>query len=67
MASSVYDPSVSGILLIVVFQLGICIILLATVANGAQGYGTLTGSAGYLIGGATAAGALLAGFQRRSR
>jgi len=52
MASTTYDPSVSGTSLIVVFQLGICITLLATVANGTQGYGTLTGSAGYLIGGA---------------
>jgi len=67
MASSVYDPPVSGLLLIVVFQLGICIMLLATVANGVQGYETLTGSAGYLIGGTTAVGALLVGLQRRGR
>lgn len=65
MSSNRYSPSIRDLLLIVVFQLGICILLLVEVANAIRGYGTLLGLAGQLIGSVTAAGALLAVLVRR--
>jgi len=60
-----YDPSVTDLLFVVVFQLGVCILLLAAAANAARGYDSLLTLAGQLAGGATALGALLIRLVRR--
>jgi hypothetical protein len=65
MSSSAYDASVTDLLFVVVFQLGFCMLLLAEVADATRGYGTLLGLAGYVVGGLTAVGALLALLVRR--
>jgi hypothetical protein len=63
--SNVYDTSVTQLLLVVVFQLGVCTLLLAEIAIAVRGYDTLPVSSGQLIGVALAAGALLTLFARR--
>jgi hypothetical protein len=59
MPSNDYDASVPGLLLVIVFQLGVCILLLAGIVDAVHGQETLLGLAGYLIGGLVIAGALL--------
>lgn len=58
MPSNAYDPPVSDLLLLLVFQLGVCILFLAAVADAARGYDTLLSMVGQLIGSTTAIGAL---------
>lgn len=65
MPSSEYGTSVTELSLVIVFQLGFCILLLAEVADATRGYGTLLGLAGYLVGGLTVVGALLTLLVRR--
>lgn len=65
MAATMSDPPVAGLLLIMVFQLGICLLLLATVADAAQGYDTAVGSLGRVAGALTAGGALVTVVLRR--
>ena len=57
--------SVTELSLVIVFQLGVCIFLLAQIVDATRGFGTLPGLVGYLIGGGTATGALLTGLVRR--
>lgn len=45
------DPSATDLRLVIVFQLGVCILLLAGVVNGTQGYETTLGLVGKLVGG----------------
>jgi len=59
MPSSTSHLPIRGLLLVIVFQLGICILLLADVANATRGYGTLLTLMGGVAGGVTVAGALL--------
>lgn len=59
MPSSTYRPSIRSLLLVIVFQLGLCIVILADVANATRGYGTLLTLVSGLAGGVTIAGALL--------
>lgn len=66
MPSREYDTSVIELLLVIVFQLGFCILLLAEIADATRGYGTLLGLAGYLVGGLTVVGALLTLLVRRT-
>ncbi len=60
MPSSKYNISLPELSLVIVFQLGFCILLLAEIADATQGYGTLLGMAGSFVGGLTVVGALLA-------
>jgi hypothetical protein len=60
MPSDRYGRSIRNSLLVIVFQLGLCIIVLAAVVNAARGYSTLLPTIMQLLGGATAIGALLA-------
>lgn len=57
--------SVTELSLVIVFQLGFCILLLAEVADATRGYGTLLGLAGYLVGGLTVVGSVLTLLVRR--
>ncbi|WP_276271112.1 hypothetical protein [Haloarcula litorea] len=59
MTSVSNSRSVRDLLLVVVFQLGVGLVLVADAANAARGYGTLLGDVGQLVGGLTALGALL--------
>lgn len=59
MPSEEYDQSIRILLFVIVFQLGICVIVLGDVANAARGYGGIISNVAQLIGGVTAAGALL--------
>lgn len=63
--SNTYDPSVSELLLVIVFQLGVCILFLAEVAAAARGFETLLSMVGQLIGSITAIGALVYLYVRR--
>ncbi|EMA68184.1 hypothetical protein C461_06369 [Halorubrum aidingense JCM 13560] len=63
MPSNDYDASVPGLLLVIVFQLGVCILLLSQIADAVREQGTLLGLAGYLIGGLVIAGALVTLFE----
>ncbi|WP_426961894.1 hypothetical protein [Haloparvum alkalitolerans] len=65
MPSTVSDPPVTELLLVIVFQLGVCILFLAEVADAARGYETLSSLAGQLVGTATAVGGLALLFVRR--
>ena len=58
MPSSTDDRSVRQLLLVIVFQLGVCLVVLGEVAIAARGYGEF--GIAHLVGGVTAAGALLA-------
>lgn len=52
--------SIRNLLLVIVFQLGLCVIVLAEVANAAREYSTLLPTVAQLVGSVTAVGALLA-------
>ncbi len=65
MSSNVSDPPVTELLLVIVFQLGVCILFLAEVADAARGYDTLSSLAGQLVGTVTAVGAVTLLFVRR--
>lgn len=68
MPSTVYDPTVTDLLLVIVFQLGLCILLLGSITNATQGYDTAPGLFGQVVGSLTAVGAVLAFLvQRRLR
>lgn len=58
MPSTTHSASIRNLLLIIVVQLGFCMILLAEVANAARGYGTLVTLAGFLVGGMMIASAI---------
>ena len=60
MPSSKYGRSVRRLLLVIVFQLGMCLVALDVVANAARGYGQF--GIPTVVGGVTATGALLALF-----
>ena len=57
--SHTYSPSVRDLLLVIVFQLGICVLLLSEVADATRGYGSLIGLLGQIVGVVTVAAALL--------
>ena len=58
MSSGVSNLQVRDLLLVVVFQLGLCVLLLAEIVNATSGSDTLLGLAGQLLGGVIAVGAL---------
>ena len=58
MPSSKYGRSCRRLLLVIVFQLGMCLVVLDDVVNAARGYGVF--GIATIVGGVTAAGALLA-------
>jgi hypothetical protein len=58
MPSDRYGRSIRNVLLVIAFQLGLCIIVLAAVVNAARGYSTLLPTIMQFLGGVTAAGAL---------
>jgi len=60
-----YDPSETEIGLVIVLQLGICILLLAELVDGVQGYDTLIGLGGKLVGTVMVFGAVILLFRRR--
>lgn len=60
-----YDLSDTEIGLVIVIQLGVCILLLAEIANGVQGYATLVGLGGRVIGTGMALGGTLVLLRRR--
>ena len=59
MPSSESGISVIELLLVIVFQFGVCILLLAEIADATSGYPTLLGLIGYIAGGLTVVGSLL--------
>jgi len=65
MALGTYDPSGTELSLVIVFQLGVCTLLLAEIANATRGYETLIGLAGYLVGGISVIGVVLILLARR--
>ena len=65
MPSNVYTPSSTAIGLVIVAQLGVCILLLGGVMNGVHGHDTLIGLSSQIIGIAIALGALLPLMMRR--
>lgn len=65
MPSRKYDISSTELSLIIVLQLGFCLLLLAQIADATSGYETLLGVAGYLVGGVTVVGAVLILVARR--
>ncbi|MDS0282384.1 hypothetical protein [Haloarcula onubensis] len=68
MPSTVDNPTVTDLLLVIVFQLGLCVLLLGAITNATQGFDTALGSLGQVVGSLTAVGALVALLvQRRLR
>lgn len=65
MPSTTHSSSIRNLLLIIVVQLGFCMILLAEVANAARGYGTLVTLAGFIVGSMMIVGAILVTFNNR--
>ena len=65
MPSNTYIPSNTAIGLVIVAQLGICILLLGGVMNGVHGYDTVIGLGSQIIGSVIALGALLLLVERR--
>ncbi|MFC6726686.1 hypothetical protein ACFQE1_20405 [Halobium palmae] len=65
MPSDLDRPPIRDLLLVLVFQLGLCVLLLAEVVDATRGYDTLVGLFGRVLGTATAAGAVLASVLRR--
>lgn len=63
MPFSDYRHSIRLLLFVIVFQLGLCILLLADVANATRGYGTLLTLLIGLAGVVTVAGAVLGSFR----
>ncbi len=59
MPSRAYRLSIRSLLLVIVFQLGFCILLLAEVVNATRGYGTLLTLISGFAGGVMVVGALL--------
>ena len=58
MSSEAHDRRVRNLLLLIVFQFGICLVVLAAIADGVA-YGDLVPTVARLLGGVTALGALL--------
>ena len=58
-------PSVTELLLVVVFLLGLCVLFLAAITDATAGYDTTLGLLGRLVGSLTAVGALALLFLRR--
>lgn len=65
MPSSEYHIAATELSLVIVFQLGFCLLLLSEIADATRGYGTVLGLAGSLVGGLTVVGALLVLLARR--
>ena len=59
MPSDAYGCSIRNLLFVIVFRLGICIVVLAAIADAVRGYSTLLPGLARLVGGLTALGALL--------
>lgn len=59
MSSNIVDPSITELLLVIVFLLGLCVLFLAEITNATSGYDTTIGLAGQLLGSLIAVGALL--------
>ena len=59
MSSTIVNPSITELLLVIVFLLGFCVLLLAEITNATSGYDTTIGSVGQLLGSLIAGGALL--------
>lgn len=64
MLTDANSPSIRDLLLVIVSQLGLCVIFLAEVVNATSGYDTTISLIGQLLGAVTIAGALLALFVR---
>ena len=58
MSSEAHDRRVRNLLLLIVFQFGICLVVLAAIADSVA-YGDLVPTVARLLGGVTALGALL--------
>lgn len=58
MPSDTYGRAVRSLLLVIVFQLGCCLIVLAEVANAVRGYNEPLPFVAQLIGGVTVVGAI---------
>ena len=65
MPSTIVDPSITELLLVIVFLLGLCVIFLAEITNATNGYDTTIGLVGQLLGSVIAVGALLILLMRR--
>jgi hypothetical protein len=65
MPSTIVDPSITELLLVIVFLLGFCVIFLAEITNATNGYDTTIGLVGQLLGSVIAVGALLILLMRR--
>lgn len=59
MPSNIVDPSITDLLLVIVFLLSICVFILAEITNATSGYDTTIGLVGQLLGSLIAVGALL--------
>ncbi|QLD86303.1 hypothetical protein HWV23_11405 [Natronomonas halophila] len=59
MPSIQFDRSARVLRLVIVMQLGLCVFLLADIANAVRGYETFAVSVGRVGGGLTAVGALV--------
>jgi hypothetical protein len=66
MSSTIFDPSLTELLLVIVFLLGLCVLFLAELTNATSGYDTTMGFVGQLLGSLISLGALLI-LLRRSR
>lgn len=65
MSANIVDPSITELLLVIVFLLGLCVLFLAEITNATSGYVTTIGLVGTLIGSIVSVGALLILFLRR--
>lgn len=65
MSSNIFDPSITELLLVIVFLLGLCVLFLAEITNATSGYDTTIGFVGQLLGSLISAGALLILLRRR--
>ena len=64
-SSTMYEPTETELGLVIIIQLSICLLLLAEVVDGVQGYDTLIGLGGRVIGTATALGAVFIILRKR--
>lgn len=65
MSLNIVDPSITELLLVIVFLLGLCVLFLAEITNATSGYDTTISLAGQLLGSLIAVGALLILLMRR--
>lgn len=65
MSSNIVDPTITELLLVIVFLLGLCVLFLAEITNATSGYDTTIGLVGQLLGSLVAVGALLLLLLRR--